>query len=218
MSKIFEALRKAESSRAPQRRTTVSSEGLVNGNDRRRSPRHVFDAVLLAYGRGSGMRPFYEETSTVNVSVHGALLLMTVPVEKGEKLLLINEVTQRQQICRIVDTRTRDSQQLEVAVEFPAPDGEFWQDPPSLDEKQPSAENRRYERITLPNGILVVWKNSRERVISRSDSLSMGGLFVNTPDPPEEGDIIDLCFGVPNGDVRARGIGPPFAEGQRHGR
>jgi hypothetical protein len=105
-----------------------------------------------------------------------------------------------------VDTRTRDLQHLEVAVEFPAPHGEFWQDLPSLDEKQPSAENRRYERITLPNGILVAWKNSRERIISRSDSLSMGGLFVNTPDPPAEGDLIELCFTVPDGNMHAQGI------------
>jgi hypothetical protein len=150
--------------------------------------------------------PAHEEAHTINVSVHGALLLMTVPVEKEEKLLLINEVTQKQQMCRIVDTRIRDTLQLEVVVEFLAPHGEFLEYPPALDDKQPSAENRRYQRLILPNGIPVTWKNSRECVISRLDSLSMGGLFINAPDPPAEGDIIDLCFIVPGGNVRARGV------------
>jgi hypothetical protein len=206
MSKIFEALRTVGSSGAPQTRMAVLCEGRANGWDRRRSSRRAFDAIRRAYGRRPSEQPFYEEVRTINVGIHGALLLMAMPVENGQKLLLINEETQKQQICRIVYARSRNTERVEVAVEFPTPHGEFWTRPPTRDQELRFAENRRFRRIILSNRTLLIWKNSKQRVISRLDSLSPGGLFVNAPDPPSEGDIIDLCFKVPGGYVRGPGI------------
>lgn len=206
MSKIFEALRTVGSSGAPQTRMVVLCEGRANGWDRRRSSRRAFDAILSAYGRRTSEQPFYEEARTINVGIHGALVLMALPVEDGQKLLLINEVTQELQICRIVYTRSRDTERVEVAVEFPAPHGEFWMCPPARDQELRFAENRRFRRIILSNGTLLIWKNSKQRLISRLDSISPGGLFIHAPDPPSEGDIIDLCFTVPGGYVCGQGI------------
>lgn len=206
MSNIFEALRTVGSSGAPKTRMAVLCEGRANGWDRRRSSRRAFDAILRAYGRRTSEQPFYEEARTINVGIHGALLLMAMPVEDGQKLLLINEVTEEQQICRIVYTRSRNTERVEVAVEFPAPHGEFWRCSVARDQELRFAENRRFRRINLANGTLLIWKNSKQRVISRLDSLSPGGLFVNAPDPPPEGDIIDFCFKVSGGYVRGPGI------------
>jgi PilZ domain len=206
MSKIFQALRRVRSSGAPQTPLAVLREGRANGWDRRRSSRRAFDAIIRAYGRKPSEQPFYEEARTINVGIHGALLLMAMPVEDGQKLFLINEVIHDQQICRIVYTRSRNTERVEVAVEFPAPHGEFWTCPQARDQELRFAENRRFRRIILSNGTLLIWKNSKQRVISRLDSLSPGGLFVNAPDPPSEGDIIDLCFKVPGTYVRGPGI------------
>jgi hypothetical protein len=85
------------------------------------------DAIIRVYGSSLSGNPFYEDARTINVSVHGALLVLNVPVSKGQKLLLFNEVAQRQQVCQIVDIRVRDSESLEVAVAFPTPHAEFWQ-------------------------------------------------------------------------------------------
>src|ERR1700731_425873 len=197
MSKIFEALLTVRSSGAPQTPLAFLCEGRANGWDRRRSSRRAFDAIIRAYGRRPSEQPFYEEVRTINVGMHGALLLMARPVENGQKLFLINEVIQKQQICRIVYTRSRNTERVKVAVEFPAPHGEFWTCPPARDQELRFAENRRFRRIILSNGTLLIWKNSKQRVISWLDSLSPGGLFVNAPDPPSEGAIIDLCFKVP---------------------
>jgi hypothetical protein len=94
--------------------------------NRRRSTRRALDAVIRVYGNNLNGNSFYEDARTINVSVHGALLVLNVPVSKGQKLLLFNEGTQRQQVCQIVDIRIRDSESHDVAVAFPVPHAEFW--------------------------------------------------------------------------------------------
>jgi hypothetical protein len=127
MSKIFEAPQSAEASPKADLRATRPGENSSKGHDRRRSARRAFDAVIRVYGSTPGGKSFYEEARTINVSTYGALLEMNVPVRVGEKLMLFNEGTQRQQICQIVNTRVLEAEVLEVAVEFPVPHAEFWQ-------------------------------------------------------------------------------------------
>jgi PilZ domain-containing protein len=132
MSKIFEALRSAEAASKAEPRSTKPAESSIKKRDRRqgerrRGERRAFDSVLRVYGSTPDGEPFYEDAHTINVSAHGALLEMSVPVSVGQKLMLINEGTDRQQICKIVKTRTLDdTEALEVGVEFPVPHAEFW--------------------------------------------------------------------------------------------
>jgi len=99
----------------------------ARGRNRRRSTRRAFETSIRVYGKSLNEKPFYEDARTVDVSVHGALLLLKVPVSKGQKLLLFNDATQRQQVCQITDIRTNDEGSVEVAVAFPTPHAEFWQ-------------------------------------------------------------------------------------------
>jgi len=94
--------------------------------NRRRSSRREFRIFVRVYGRTLNGTAFYENARTLNVSVHGALLLLTAAVSKRQKLLLFNEVTQRQQVCQIVDVRPGAMELHEVAVAFPTPHAEFW--------------------------------------------------------------------------------------------
>jgi hypothetical protein len=146
MSKIFEALRSAEAARKADLRTTRPDENLTKRHDRRRSERREFDVVLRVYGSTLSGKSFYVEARTINVSMHGALLKINVPVRVGQNLMLINEGTQRQQICQIVNTKVLETESIEVAVEFPVPHGEFWQVPPACP-KMRSPENQRHPRI-----------------------------------------------------------------------
>ena len=66
------------------------------------------------------------------------------------------------------------------------------------------AKTRRYARVGLPKGITIAWEHSGERKISRVSVLALGGLFITTPKPPPVGDLIQLIFEVPEGEVRAR--------------
>jgi hypothetical protein len=65
-------------------------------------------------------------------------------------------------------------------------------------------KTRRYARVGLPKGMLVAWEHSGIRKVSRVGVLALGGLFIATPKPPPVGDVIQLIFEVPDGDVRAR--------------
>ena len=70
----------------------------------------------------------------------------------------------------------------------------------------PSAKQRRYQRIGLPRGMFVAWRSSGDRIVSRVATLGLGGLFINTPDPPAVGELIQLYFEIPGGEVRARAV------------
>jgi hypothetical protein len=65
-------------------------------------------------------------------------------------------------------------------------------------------KTRRYARVGLPKGMLVAWEHSGIRKVSRVSVLALGGLFIPTANPPPVGDVIQLIFEVPGGDVRAR--------------
>ena len=65
---------------------------------------------------------------------------------------------------------------------------------------------RRYARVGLPKGMLVAWEHTGIRKVSRVSVLALGGLFIATSEPPPAGDVIQLIFQVPGGDVRARAL------------
>ncbi len=111
--------------------TSGAGGGTARTRNRRRSTRRAFETLVRVYGKNLNEKPFYEDARTIDVSVHGALMLLKVPVSKGQKLLLFNDATQRQQVCQIMDIRTHDTESLEVAVAFPTPHAEFWQVSPA---------------------------------------------------------------------------------------
>ncbi len=69
-----------------------------------------------------------------------------------------------------------------------------------------AAKRRRYPRVGLPKGMLIAWQSGGERIISRVATLGLGGLFISTPNPPAVGEIVNLIFEVPGGEVRARAV------------
>ena len=131
MSKIFEALRAATNSAKSGGPMGKLDGGRVTegrkGRNHRRGGRRDFDAVIVAYGHTPEGEPFYEEARTINVSSHGALLELAVPVSVGQKLMLFNDTSNRHQICQIARTQVTATATFEVAVDFPVPHAEFWQ-------------------------------------------------------------------------------------------
>lgn len=69
-----------------------------------------------------------------------------------------------------------------------------------------TAPTRRYQRIFLPQGMFVAWYGGGDQQISRVQTLSMGGAFLTTNNPPAVGTSLRLVFEVPGGSVRADGI------------
>lgn len=136
MSKIFEALKHAQAVRAGDVKPQEPGKGPVAVPDRRRSRRWMLDIRVQVYGHGPGKEPFHEEAHTLNVNADGALLLLSVPVKKGQKLLLTNLLTQKEQGCRVVYLGTRRTRTVEAGIAFPHSNPGFWQLPIPPEEKR----------------------------------------------------------------------------------
>ena len=129
MSRIYEALKLAQESRLKNAAAVGDGLGMMEMPDRRSGPRWDLGTHLTVYGRASDECPFYEEVQAFSVNAEGGLLLLRVPVRKGQDLLLINNRTSQEQICRVVHVRIRDTQTSEVAVTFSSAHPDFWQIP-----------------------------------------------------------------------------------------
>ena len=127
MSRIFEALKQAHLIRGGKVRPEPSELEASKIRDRRRSRRAPLDISVYVYGHGPGTEPFHEEAHTLNVNANGALLLLSVPVYQGQRLLLTNQLTQQDQDCRVVFLGTQNSRTVETGVAFPQTNPEFWQ-------------------------------------------------------------------------------------------
>jgi tetratricopeptide (TPR) repeat protein len=52
----------------------------------------------------------------------------------------------------------------------------------------------------------VGWKAAGRRLVSRAETVGMGGLFLHTPDPLPTGTLLELLFDLKTGEIRARAI------------
>ena len=94
--------------------------------ERRRSERFPDRVTLMVCGQSTGKGPFKEETVTISINSHGALLALSANVALGEKLLVMNPQTWDEVEARVSRLATLDSKLTEVAVEFVHPAPEFW--------------------------------------------------------------------------------------------
>jgi len=78
-------------------------------------------------------------------------------------------------------------------------------------------EKRRHVRTDLLKGARVAWQGAAGRLVSRISNLSLGGLFIETPEPPAVGTIMKLLFEAPGREVRARAIVRRSVPGQGMG-
>jgi len=136
MSRIFEALKQSQSIRADKVSAKSPVAEVVEIPNRRRSRRRPLDIAVYVYGHGPGEEPFHEEAHTLNVNANGALLLLSVPVQKGQRLLLTNQLTQQEQDCRVVFLGQRYSRTVETGVAFPRTNPDFWQMHPPPEDKR----------------------------------------------------------------------------------
>jgi tetratricopeptide (TPR) repeat protein len=67
-------------------------------------------------------------------------------------------------------------------------------------------KRRKYPRHKAPKGMFVGWKSVGQRMVSRAETVGMGGLFLHTPTPVAEGSVVELLFDLKTGEIRARAI------------
>jgi PilZ domain len=82
-------------------------------------------SVLVHRPHGEGPQ-FYENTKTLVVSAHGALVALKGMVAPRQRLLLQNTTSGQQEECRVVSVNKDMTGPPTVAVEFTKPAPGFW--------------------------------------------------------------------------------------------
>jgi hypothetical protein len=109
-----------------------SSEGLIESEvspfqtNRRRSQRVVARIRIKVIRREGADFILSEDTQTLVVSAHGALLVLAMIVQPGEALLLKNSMSNEEQQVRVIRVGEKQTPPKEVAVEFTSPGPHFW--------------------------------------------------------------------------------------------
>lgn len=108
----------------------MSPTGPVSGrpeSTRRRSQRVILTLpIIVSSEEGSNGPAFQEETHTLVVNLHGALIALAARVTKGQKLRLKNRATQAEQACRVASLGPIADGKGQVGVEFLQPSPDFW--------------------------------------------------------------------------------------------
>ena len=126
MSKIFEALKRAEWLRTERKTNNTVGEASSRDADRRMTTRIYVRIPLFIYGYTPAGDPFYEETYTIAVNEGGGLISPTsCGVQPGQRLVVTNEGNDQTQECIVVSVRPRDRH---IALKFPHPIPQFWRD------------------------------------------------------------------------------------------
>ena len=88
---------------------------------------------------------------------------------------------------------------------------------PSHVTEQPYAQQRRFPRVKLPQGMSVAWLGTDLQLFSRVQVIGMGGLFIATPKPAPVGTKLRLAFELPGGNVQPEAVVRNVAPGQGMG-
>lgn len=100
----------------------------------RRSERVLLDVPVVIRGESTEKCAFREETFTVTISAHGALVMLEASVSLGQKLLVMNSTNHEEREGRVAFKGPAHAGLAQVGVEFTQPAPEFWQ----LDSPPPS--------------------------------------------------------------------------------
>jgi hypothetical protein len=111
---------------------------------RRRSQRVLMQVGVRIRGTDAENKAFSEETATLAINAHGALVLMQARITSGCKVHLFHNRTQEEQECHVVFLGPVRAGKSEVGLEFSTPCPSFWRvafPPEDWSPKHPEARN-----------------------------------------------------------------------------
>lgn len=95
-------------------------------NNRRRSQRVLMKVPVRVSMHAGNASLTEEETYTVAVSAHGALIAVSAPMYRGQRLTLSNPQTKDSLECVVAHIDKFPDEQVKVGVEFLLPNPHFW--------------------------------------------------------------------------------------------
>ena len=106
--------------------TTPDPQASNKPTQLRRSQRVCLSLPILVLREGPGTNVASEETHTLIVNAHGALIQLALTVEMGQFLGVKNIQTMEQLVCRVVNLGPEQAGKREVGIEFEHPSPRFW--------------------------------------------------------------------------------------------
>jgi hypothetical protein len=124
----------------------------TNGNQRR-SQRILISASIRVSGKNSAGTVFEENTSTIVVNSHGALILLKEKVWIGQAVTMQHVASQEEIDCIVKGMNPEPDGLPEIAIEFQKPSPRFWHisfPPSDWNSRNPEAKG-----FVKPQGVLV---------------------------------------------------------------
>jgi hypothetical protein len=97
-----------------------------DNNAQRRSQRVIAKVSVAVLGQGPDNKPISEETRTVTVNAHGAMILLGLRVSIGQAITLRNSRTGEEVACRVVYVSPHQAEKTQIGVDFMEPCPRFW--------------------------------------------------------------------------------------------
>lgn len=105
----------------------VGSSDLSLDKGRRRSMRVMLSVTVVVRGKNPDGRSFFdEETKTLVVNAHGALIHLRSEVKADQKITLTHKASEESEDCRIVYVGRMQGGKAQVGIEFDKPAPKFW--------------------------------------------------------------------------------------------
>ncbi|HWZ96275.1 MAG TPA: PilZ domain-containing protein [Candidatus Dormibacteraeota bacterium] len=98
----------------------------IHPGPKRRSQRVLMQVPVRLRGNDAAGAPFDEETETLAINAHGALVLLQARLTSGSKIHLQHKRTSEEQECHVVFLGPVRGNKAEIGLEFSAPRPQFW--------------------------------------------------------------------------------------------
>ena len=93
---------------------------------RRRSQRLFLQVRVVVEGKLANKSTFSEETHTIVVNAHGALVEMSASLDQGQAVTLLNVRTSEKTECAVKLVTPVEAKKFNAALEFTSPNPGFW--------------------------------------------------------------------------------------------
>ena len=93
---------------------------------RRRSQRLFLQVQVVIEGKLAGKSSFREDTHTIVVNAHGALVELRVSLDQEQAVTLLNVRTGERVDCTVKLVTPAEAKKFNTAVEFIVPNPHFW--------------------------------------------------------------------------------------------
>ena len=102
------------------------NDQLADGIEMRRSKRVLLRVAIQVRWTPAGDSAITEDTTTLVVNAHGALISLAMKVKPGARIFVRNRAIVEDKECRVVRIQEKHEGKSEVGVEFLRPDAKFW--------------------------------------------------------------------------------------------